>query len=95
MSKGSTSSRGYGNGHRRIRKTLLPFAYGTPCVKCGEPMLLGQDLDLDHNDKRTEYIGFAHSSCNRKAGGKKGIRALKAKRRQVIVQRKPIVVDRW
>jgi hypothetical protein len=65
---GSTSGRGYGYQHQRLREALLPTAYGTPCPRCGETMLPGQPLDLDHDDDRTGYRGMAHASCNRRAG---------------------------
>ena len=34
-------------------------------------MLLGQALELDHNDTRTGYRGMAHKDCNRKAAARK------------------------
>jgi hypothetical protein len=75
---GTTTARGYGYGHQRLRAALLPQAYGTPCPHhgvdplCPGLMLPGQDLDLDHTDDRTSYRGMAHASCNRRAGGRKG-----------------------
>lgn len=60
---------------------MLPKAIGTPCVRCGLPMLSGQDLELDHTDDRSGYLGFAHSLCNSRAGGRKG-QAMQAARRQ-------------
>lgn len=66
----STAARGYGYGHERLRKALLPTAYGKPCGRCGEPMLRGQPLDLDHTDDRAGYRGMAHAACNRSAGAK-------------------------
>jgi hypothetical protein len=41
------------------------------CSRCGEPILPGQDWDLDHSDDRRGYIGPAHAACNRSAGGRK------------------------
>ncbi|WP_347351734.1 hypothetical protein [Intrasporangium sp.] len=54
----------------------LPEAYGTPCVRCGRPMLPGQRLDLDHVDGAGpgDYRGFAHAHCNRSAGASRGNR---------------------
>lgn len=74
----STSGRGYGSDHQRIRKALLAEAYGQDCHHCGEPMLPGQALDLDHTADRTGYRGFAHASCNRSEGARRG----NAKRRR-------------
>lgn len=68
---GGTAARGYGHEHQRIRRALLPTAYGKPCTRCGKPMLPGQPLDLDHTDDRSGYQGFAHRSCNRSAGAVK------------------------
>jgi Recombination endonuclease VII len=70
----STSDRGYGAQHQAIRKALLEDAYGRPCHHCGHPMLSGQALDLDHTADRTAYRGFAHASCNRSEGAKRGNR---------------------
>lgn len=66
--KRSTTERGYGTEHQRIRSALLPQAYGQPCTRCGQTMHQGQDLDLDHTEDRGGYRGFAHASCNRRAG---------------------------
>lgn len=68
----STTARGYGTEHQRARRQLLPYAYGQPCTRCGQPLQPGQPLHLDHNDTRTGYLGFAHASCNRRAGARKG-----------------------
>ncbi|WP_202237016.1 endonuclease domain-containing protein [Actinacidiphila reveromycinica] len=68
----STSDRGYGTDHQRIRRALLAEAYGRPCHHCGAPMLKGQALDLDHTADRSAYRGFAHASCNRSEGAKRG-----------------------
>ncbi|WP_139238407.1 hypothetical protein [Streptomyces aidingensis] len=38
-------------------------------------MLLGDQLDLDHDDDGDGYLGWAHASCNRSAGATKGNRA--------------------
>lgn len=69
---GSTTARGYGYDHARIRKARLASAYGTPCARCGEVMVEGEPLDLDHNDDRDGYRGFSHRRCNRAAGARKG-----------------------
>jgi hypothetical protein len=70
--KAPKGERGYGYAYQKLRKALLPSAYGTPCVRCGEPMLQGQKLHLDHDDyDRTRLLGFAHSQCNIRAAAKK------------------------
>jgi hypothetical protein len=68
---GGTTKGGWGNQHQKLRKALLPSAYGTPCARCGLPMLPGQKLHLDHNDDRTGWIGFSHAACNVRAAAKK------------------------
>ena len=64
--------RGYGYAYQKLRKALLPQAYGTPCSRCGKPMLPGQELHLDHDDwDRTKLRGFSHRECNLRAAAKK------------------------
>lgn len=75
---GGTTARGYGAEHQRLRAALLPQAWGRPCTRCGQPLVPGQQVDLDHTDDRSAYQGFAHRHCNRKFGAKKG----NAKRRK-------------
>jgi hypothetical protein len=68
----STTERGYGWQHQQLRKKLLPFAVGTNCHRCKEPMLDPKNMHLDHDDKdRTRYLGFSHGTCNVKAGAAK------------------------
>jgi hypothetical protein len=68
----STSKRGYGNGHQRLRRDLLPLSYGKPCPFCGYAMVEGQKLDLDHSIPLRMGGGgpsrMAHARCNRRAG---------------------------
>ena len=77
--KASTTARGYGAKHQKLRAQLLPTAYGQPCTRCGRPMLPGQALHFDHTDNRAGYLGFAHAACNRKAGARKGARVANRK----------------
>lgn len=65
-------SRRYGYRHQRIRATLLPEAYGRVCLHCGQPMLPGQALDLDHTADGSQYRGMVHSRCNRREGARRG-----------------------
>jgi hypothetical protein len=70
--KAPKGDRGYGYQYQKLRKALPPNAYGTPCVRCGELMLPGQKLHLDHDDyDRTKLRGFAHAACNIRAAAKK------------------------
>lgn len=61
--------------HRATRARLLPLAYNTPCPLCGELMLEGQTLDLDHTiplatNPRSHGDRITHAHCNRSAGGR-------------------------
>lgn len=70
--KGNTTKRGYGAKHQRLRETTIADAIDTPCHFCGEPMLVGQPLHLDHTEDRSAYRGFAHAQCNRRDGALRG-----------------------
>lgn len=94
----NTSKYGYGWAHRRLRAKLLPKAYGKPCPFCHQPMLRGQDLDLDHPIARA--LGgqagprrMAHASCNRSAGSQLGHQLRRA--RQQPQRRVNIHSRRW
>jgi hypothetical protein len=76
-------ARGYGYEFQKLRKQLLPSAYGTPCVRCGEPMLKGQELHLDHADDRSRILGFSHRKCNLRAAARKA-RAIQLYRKSRI-----------
>lgn len=67
----SSTKRGYDQQHKNLRAALLPTAWGTPCARCGLPMLQGQALHLDHTDNRAGYLGFSHAWCNLKAAAQK------------------------
>jgi hypothetical protein len=82
-------ARGYGYEFQKLRKQLLPSAYGTPCVRCGEPMLKGQELHLDHADwDRSRILGFSHRACNLPSRGTQSQSnpALQAKAQGVVRQ---------
>ena len=71
MPRKRSSRDGYGWHHQQTRKQLLPYAWGNPCARCGKVMLPGQDIELDHTDDRSGYLGFSCKSCNRAAGARK------------------------
>lgn len=57
--------------HKTLRKRALAALKsnpGQPCPRCGWPMWPSQQLDLDHTDDRSGYLGLSHRSCNRRAG---------------------------
>jgi hypothetical protein len=80
--KGSTTARGYGWSHRKLREALLArWRPGDPCARCGQPMLYrwitGPDgrrisaIDLGHTADRTGYTRLEHRWCNRSDGGRR------------------------
>lgn len=69
--RATTTARGYGYQHKRIRAALMSSAYGRTCHLCGQPMWRGQDLDLDHTRDRHGYHGMTHASCNRRDGAQR------------------------
>ncbi|GAB3372509.1 hypothetical protein H5411_27845 [Amycolatopsis echigonensis] len=75
-STGTTTQRGYGAYHQRIRASLAPrVATGSVrCARCGQLIRSGQAWDLGHADGtgKREYQGPEHATCNRSAGGRTG-----------------------
>jgi hypothetical protein len=60
----------YGGKHQATRRAMLPYAYGSPCVRCGRPMLPGQSLHLDHEDDGVATEGSPTRCATRpRAGG--------------------------
>jgi hypothetical protein len=83
--RGTTTQRGLGWEHIQRRRQLLAQAYDKPCPLCGNPMLRGQRLDLDHSVPRSMggRLGdrMAHSRCNSSRGnGTKRTPLIKAMR---------------
>lgn len=69
-----TSARGYGAQHQKLRtrwKRLLQQQGDLPCTRCHLPVYPTDAWDLDHTDDRSGYLGIAHTTCNRSAGGRK------------------------
>jgi hypothetical protein len=73
------ASREYSAAHRKHRKTLLPYAYGMVCPKCGQIMFEGQKLQCDHITPivlgGTDDISnkqMVHAYCNLSAGATLG-----------------------
>jgi hypothetical protein len=87
--KGTTTERGYGTEHQRLREQLLPHAYGQLCPKCEQPMWEGEELDLGHTEDRTGYTGMEHRSCNRSHGAAEGNRRRAARRHGGQARRAP------
>lgn len=71
--KPTTTSRGYGNAHQRLRKQLarsVEAGYAV-CWRCGLPIKPGTPWHLGHDDHdRSIYRGAEHARCNLSAGGR-------------------------
>lgn len=79
----TTTARGYGHDHAKVRKAaLVSLRDGDPCAQCWHdyrivhPMFraAAKLLDLSHNQARTDYIGLSWRRCNRREGASRGNR---------------------
>lgn len=72
--RGTTTERGYGAEHQRLRaawQERIDDGELVLCPRCGEPVEPGMEWDLGHSDDRNSYSGPEHSrECNRAAGGR-------------------------
>lgn len=77
----STTGRGYGWTHQRLRKQWEPrvMAGDCACAKCGQPIHPGQAWDLGHTADRQGYTGPEHQRCNRSEGASRGNRMRRRK----------------
>ncbi|HET9199234.1 MAG TPA: hypothetical protein VFN92_13390 [Solirubrobacterales bacterium] len=65
---GSTTRRGYGHAHQKLRAKLklLVDAGGVRCWRCGKLIHPSERWDLGHDDRdRRRYKGPEHLKCNR------------------------------
>jgi hypothetical protein len=72
----STTKRGYGTKHQRLRRMWqrrLDSGETISCARCGLSIMRGMRWDLGHDDHdRSRYSGQEHERCNRRAGGRLG-----------------------
>lgn len=64
----STTARGYGAKHQRLRRKWKPKVERgeVACWRCGKLIIPGQPWDLGHDDRdRTVTNGPEHATCNR------------------------------
>jgi hypothetical protein len=66
---------GLGWEHAKLRRAMLPAAYGKPCPLCGRVMLREHRLQLDHQIPRAVGglggpVRIVHGVCNERAGGR-------------------------
>lgn len=80
---GSTTARGYGWQHQRLRAYWKPIVERgeASCPRCGLPIPPEGPWDLGHTEDRTTWTGPEHATCNRAAG------ARKANRRRINTRR--------
>jgi len=84
--KSTTSERGYGPEHDRLRAELAPVvATGTVrCWRCGRLIAAGAPWHLGHDDvDRSVYRGPEHPRCNTSAAAKIGNRLRGLRRRGI------------
>lgn len=98
MRRATTTQRGYGSGHKRMRAQWAPkVATGTvTCWRCGELIAPDDPWDLGHDDDdRSIYRGPEHAGpCNRSAAAKRSNRR-RAKHRSAAQRPRLNPSRRW
>lgn len=67
--RGSRQERGYGPQHEKEREKWIPLVAegNVACARCGELITPGHAWHLDHNARRSGYLGPSHVRCNVRA----------------------------
>jgi hypothetical protein len=67
LSQRSTTERGYGPEHQKLRARWAPqVALGeVRCARCRRLIKPNEPWDLDHSEDRSKYLGPSHARCNR------------------------------
>jgi hypothetical protein len=65
--RGTTSQRGYGSQHQRLREQVSAVVRSgnAICWRCQQPIDPTAAWDLGHDTDRTKYRGPEHAACNR------------------------------
>jgi hypothetical protein len=79
----STTARGYGFHHQKLRRRWQAVVDRgeAVCSRCRSPIVAGQAWHLDHAPGKVAYLGPSHARCNAVAGAKLGAAITNAKRR--------------
>lgn len=76
--KGTSTQRGYGAAHKKLRERVKPFVLAgqVDCWRCGRPIDPAEPWDLGHDDEdRSQYRGPEHMRCNRGAPNRRPVAA--------------------
>lgn len=95
MAGRTTTERGYGAEHQRLRAQWAPIveAGEANCGRCGGAIDPDEPWELDHTDDRQDYNGPAHMDCNRDARWGRSARGADAG--DITAQRVSRVSQEW
>src|SRR4051812_42234608 len=81
----STSERGYGREHQKVRAQwrMVVESGDADCCLCGLPIDPREQWHLDHTPDRDGYRGAAHALCNMIDGARRGAASTNAKRERI------------